>query len=148
MANKKDEEIVIPGFLKVSKIVVWVMYFWVTIGIISLLFRVFLLATSANTAAGFGNFVMNVSADYLQPFRGLFPPKDVGTTGYLDVSAIFAIIVYLFVAWGFKTLIDYIQSKIDLEIATQKSQIAKAERAKALEMQAKKAPVTIPKKVS
>ena len=97
MANKTDEEIVIPGFLKVSKIVVWVMYFWVTIGIISLLFRVFLLATSANTAAGFGNFVMNVSADYLQPFRGLFPPKDVGTTGYLDVSAIFAIIVYLFV---------------------------------------------------
>jgi uncharacterized protein YggT (Ycf19 family) len=148
MKATTDEEIVIPGFLKISKVVVWVMYFWVAIGIISLLFRVFLLAFSANTATGFGNFVMNVSADYLQPFRGLFPAKEVGTTGYLDVSAIFAIIVYLFIAWGFRTLIDYVQSKIDQETASQKYQIAKAERAKALEKQSSKSNTNTPKKVS
>ncbi len=149
MAAASEQEIVIPGFLKVSKIAVWVMYFWVTIGIISLLLRVFLLAFSANTATGFANFVMEVSNDYLQPFRGIFPSKEVGTTGYLDISALFAIVVYLFVAWGFRALIDYVQNKIDAETAIQKEAIAKRERAEVLAVQSKKtSSPSAPKKVS
>lgn len=103
----------VPGYLKVSKVIVWVMYAWVIFGIIILALRVFLLAFSANQEAGFAEFVMNTSADYMQPFRGLFPAKTVGTTGYLDVSAMFAIIVYALVGWGFSALIGYIQHKID-----------------------------------
>lgn len=103
----------VPGYLKVSKVIVWVMYAWVIFGIIILALRVFLLAFSANQEAGFAEFVLNTSADYMQPFRGLFPAKTVGTTGYLDVSAMFAIIVYALVGWGFSALIAYIQHKID-----------------------------------
>jgi uncharacterized protein YggT (Ycf19 family) len=139
MAQKITEttEIKTPASLRFSKVIVWVMYVWVLIGVISLSIRVFLLATSANTATGFANFIMNVSRDYLEPFRGIFPGKDVGTTGYLDVSAIFAIIVYLFVLWGFRSLIDYVQNKIDVNNAIQRDKVAQAKRKALLESQKK-----------
>jgi uncharacterized protein YggT (Ycf19 family) len=123
-----DDEVVVSGGLKFSKIIVWIMYVWVLIGVIALALRVFLLATSASTVSGFGKLVMQVSSDYLQPFRGMFPNKNVGETGYLDVSAIFAIIIYLFVLWGFKSLINYVQNKIDLDVYNQKMAINEAKR--------------------
>ena len=129
MAEKiYDSRVKVPGFLRISKIIVWLMYLWILFGIIVLLLRVFLLAFSANTAAGFGQFVMNTSSDYLNPFRGLFPPHQVGDTGYIDVSALFAIVVYLFVAWGFNSVISYIQRKIDLSKDTQQHEIDAARR--------------------
>jgi len=127
-SKSKDEEIIIPTKLKFSKVIVWVMYVWVLIGVIALSMRVFLLAFSASTAAGFTEFVMRVSADYLEPFRGIFPAGEVGETGYLDVSAIFAIIVYLFILWGFRSLIDYVQNKIDVDKAMQSHKITEAKR--------------------
>jgi uncharacterized protein YggT (Ycf19 family) len=130
MANRNivEDEVVIPSKLKFSKIIVWVMYAWVLIGVVALSIRVFLLAFSANTSAGFTNFILNLSNDYLQPFRGIFPSKSVGETGYLDVSAIFAIIIYLFILWGFRSLIDYVQNKIDLDKEMQIAKILEAKR--------------------
>lgn len=137
MAQKaQSDEIVVPGYLKVSKVISWLFYFWVMIGIVFMTMRVFLLATSANMNAGFSNFVWQVSQDYMQPFRGIFPTKSLGETGYLDVSAIFAIIVYLFLAWGFKALIDYVQGKIDMNKAEQQAAIRKAEAQKAAQARA------------
>ncbi|HEX5394934.1 MAG TPA: YggT family protein [Candidatus Saccharimonadales bacterium] len=121
-----DPRVKAPGFLKFSKVIVWLLYLWILFGIIMLVLRVFLLAFSANTATGFAHFVINTSDDYLQPFRGIFPPHKVGDTGYLDVSALFAIIILLFVAWGFNTLISYIQDKIDLSKDTQQHEIDEA----------------------
>jgi uncharacterized membrane protein YhiD involved in acid resistance len=46
----------------------------------------------------------------------------------LDVSALFAIIIYLFVAWGFNSLISYIQRKIDLSKDTQQHELDAARR--------------------
>ncbi len=133
MATKKDvpledQEVVVSNGLKFSKLIVWLMYIWVLIGVISLTLRVLLLALSANMSAGFANFVLEVSGDYLEPFRGMFPGKDLSDTGYLDVSAIFAIIVYLFVLWGFHSLINYVQNKIDLDKELQASKISEAKR--------------------
>ena len=124
MAEKVyDPRVKVPGFLRLSKIIVWLMYLWILFGIIVLLLRVFLLAFSANTSAGFAQFIMNTSSDYLGPFRGIFPTHQVGETGYLDVSALFAIIIYLLIAWGFNSLISYIQRKIDLSKDTQQHEI-------------------------
>jgi len=144
MATKKEmeNEVVIPGFLRFSKVLVWIMYFWVLIGVISLTLRTILLALSANTSAGFANFVITISNDYMQPFRGIFTGREVGETGYLDVSAIFAIIVYLFIAWGFHALIDFVQNKIDFSEQEQKDAIRKrkleAQRQEALRAQQKR----------
>lgn len=103
----------VPSYLRVSKVLVWVMYAWTFLGVILLSLRAFLLLFSANAATPFVEFVYRTSADYLQPFRGIFPPKSVGETGYLDVAALFAIIIYLLVAWGFSSLLSHVQQKID-----------------------------------
>ena len=110
MATKSQE---IPTYLSVGKVLTYVMYAWVMIGIIALGLRVFLLAFSANPNTPFVEFIYNTSGDFLQPFRGIFPSKPVGTTGYLDVAALFAMIIYGLIGWAFSALIHYIQSKID-----------------------------------
>lgn len=121
---QQKKEIEIPGYLKISKIVVWFLYFYILLGIISLVFRTFLVLFGADRTAGFYKLVDNVSQDYLQPFRGIFPPKPVSETGYLDVSALFAILVYLFVLWGLHSLIYYVQNKIDISRAQQEKELA------------------------
>lgn len=102
----------IPTYLSVGKILTYAMYALIIFAEIVLVFRVFLLAFSANPSTGFVNFIYRTSADFLEPFRGIFPPRAVGETGYLDVSALFAIIVYGLMAWGFAGLIGYINTKI------------------------------------
>ncbi|MFZ1323911.1 MAG: YggT family protein [Candidatus Saccharimonadales bacterium] len=125
--------VTIPGFLRISKVIAYVLYAWVIIGVVSLVLRVFLLLFSANQTTPFVKFVYNVSYDYLAPFRGIFPPRPVGETGYLDVAALFAIIIYLFLMWGFSALVQYVQHKIDVSRYEQEKEIArlKLEREKA-----------------
>lgn len=108
-----DTTIQVPGYLRISKVIAYILYAWVFFGVIVLGLQVFLLAFSANPATPFVHFIYRTSADYLEPFRQIFPPHQVSDTGYLDVAAVFAIIIYLLIAWGFSSLIHYIQFKID-----------------------------------
>lgn len=118
-----QQEIKVPGYLKLSKVLGYIMYAWVFFGIIVLGLRVFLLAFSANATTPFVEFIYRTSADYLEPFRGIFPSKSISETGYLDVAAIFAMIIYLLIGWGFSAFINYIQSKIDQFQATETEQL-------------------------
>lgn len=130
------QKISVPSYLKLGKVITVLLYTWIMFGVVMLALRTFLLATSANPTS-FVNFVYNTSADFLQPFRGIFPPKTVGETGYLDVSAIFAIIIYLIIAWLISSGIKVIQSKID---DVREQEAARAERnRKRLEEQQKQA---------
>ncbi len=142
MANNNDIKnyiptITVPAYLRISRILAYIMYAWVIFGIAVLLLRVFLLAFSANLGAPFANFIYRTSNDYLEPFRGIFPPRQLGETGYLDVAALFAIIIYLFIAWLFSTLVTYIQHKIDRTVAEQKAGF-KAQLAQKLKQPAKR----------
>lgn len=123
------EEVQTPPHLTISKIAAWAVYAWVFLGIILLGLRVFLLAFSANAATPFVNFIYRTSADYLAPFRGIFPPRSVGETGYLDVAALFAIIMYLLFAWALSSLIGYIQGKIDHSKKQQLLELAREQEA-------------------
>lgn len=128
----QNKQVSIPAYLQVSKIIAYLLYVWVIIGVISLVLRVFLLAFSANASTPFVEFIYRTSADYLQPFRGIFPAKEIGQTGYLDVAALFAVIVYLFVMWGFSSLIQYLQHRID---------VSKVEQEKTIRLAKKNSPV-------
>ncbi|MCA9324652.1 YggT family protein [Candidatus Saccharibacteria bacterium] len=108
-----QREINVPAYLKAGKVVGYAMYIWVVFGIIVLGLRVFLLAFSANSSTPFVEFIYNTSDTFLQPFRGIFPLKEVGQTGYLDVAAMFAMIIYGLLGWGFSSLTSYFQDKID-----------------------------------
>jgi|GEM_PF-2162652 len=89
-----------PWYLRLLKIATWILYIWVLIGVIALSLRVFLLLFAANPDAGFTAFVYRVSDAYLHPFRDIFPTRDVADGGYLDISALFAIIIYALIAGG------------------------------------------------
>lgn len=127
---KTGQQVQVPGYLRLSKIIAYIMYVWVIIGVVSLTLRVLLLLLSANPAAGFVDFVYRISADYLGPFRGIFPSRPVGETGYLDVAAVFAIVVYLFVLWGFSSLVNYVQFKIDQSTHEQEKEIERMRQEK------------------
>jgi uncharacterized protein YggT (Ycf19 family) len=127
--TEPKNEIVIPGYLRISRVIAYVMYAWVIFGVATLLMRVFLLAFSANATTPFVEFIYTTSADYLEPFRGIFPSKAIGETGYFDVAAVFAIIVYLFIMWGFSSLIKYLQYKIDMSREEQRLAIQSRNRA-------------------
>lgn len=118
-----DKEIHVPAYLKAGKIIGYAMYIWVVFGIIVLGLRVFLLAFSANPDTPFVEFIYNTSATFLQPFRGIFPPKSVSETGYLDVASIFAMIIYGLIGWGFSSFTSYFQDKIDQYKAAAKEQM-------------------------
>jgi uncharacterized protein YggT (Ycf19 family) len=76
-----------------------------------LLFRVFFLLFSANPETPFVTWVYKVTTDLMAPFRGIFPTKPVGETGYLDISAIFAIIFYLILSSAITNLMHYLDNK-------------------------------------
>lgn len=126
--SKLTQPIEVPSYLKISKVIVYFIYAWVIFGVVVLGLRIFLLATSANPSSGFVEFIYNTSFDYLAPFRGIFPPKTVGQTGYLDVASIFAMIMYMLFGWGIASLIEYIQSKIDIIKGNERDRQAKLER--------------------
>lgn len=113
MEETLTKKFTVPGYLKVGKFISILFYIWVLYGVIVLALRVFLLAASANSTTPFVNFIYRTSADYLAPFRGIFPPKAIGETGYIDIASLFAIIIYLLIAWLVSSGIKYIQSKID-----------------------------------
>jgi uncharacterized protein YggT (Ycf19 family) len=117
-------EVTPPIQMRISKVASYALYTWVSIGLVSLGIRVFLLLFSANREAPFVDFIYRLSADYLAPFRGIFPPHSVGETGYLDVAALFAIFIYLIVAWLVTALIKYIQEKIDAHDREERKRIA------------------------
>ena len=118
-----ERKINVPAYLRISKVIAWIMYAWVFLGIIVLGIRIFLLAFSANTATPFVEFIYRTSADYLAPFRDIFPPRQISETGYFDVAALFAIIIYLLIAWGFSSLVGYIQYRIDKEKTRQAKEL-------------------------
>lgn len=94
--------------LLIGKAVVYATYVVIMFAEIMLLFRVFLLLFNANPATPFVQFVYDTSADFLAPFRGIFPPHMTQNGGYLDVSALFAMIVYLILAALIQSLMNYL----------------------------------------
>ncbi|MEX2014647.1 MAG: YggT family protein [Candidatus Saccharimonadales bacterium] len=55
-----------------------------------ILFRLF----DANPSAGFVNWIYDTSDVIIAPFRGIFPPATIEQGNVLDVSALFAVLIY------------------------------------------------------
>lgn len=99
-------------FIKFTRAISYIVYAFTIIAVVFLTMGFFLLLFSANPNVGFTQFVYKVAAEFLQPFRGIFPPHQISETGYFSTSALFAIIFYLFFAAGMDALIGYINVKM------------------------------------
>lgn len=99
-------------FIKFTRAIVYVVYAFTIIAVVSLTFGFFLLLFGANPDTPFVQFVYNIANEFMAPFRGIFNTHPVGQTGYFSASALFAIIVYLVFAAAVSSLISYLNVKM------------------------------------
>lgn len=99
------------SFIKVARALTYLVYFFAVTAIVFLAIGFVLLLFGANTETAFVRFVYHIAAEFLQPFRGIFPPKQITDTSYFSASGLFAIVMYSFFATAIHGLINYITVK-------------------------------------
>lgn len=98
--------------IKLSRGLTYFAYGYAIVASVFLALGTFLLLFSANTESGFVRFVYSGAVNFLEPFKGIFPPKQVSETGYFSTSAVFAIIMYLIAAVALHSLISWLTLKM------------------------------------
>jgi len=94
--------------IKTGRVLLWLVYVWVTLTVVLLLLAFILLLFGADPAAGFVQWVYRSTERAMAPFRGIFEPVVLSDQSVLDVSVLFAMIVYSFTALGLNAAIDWV----------------------------------------
>lgn len=98
--------------IKVARVLLWLVYAWVAVTLVLLLLLFVLQLFGANPTAGFVDWVYRSTERAMAPFRGIFEPVAVSDQSVLDISVLFAMIVYAFVALGLHTLLDWVTGRL------------------------------------
>src|SRR5580765_2008775 len=98
--------------IKVCRALVWIVYAWVAITIVLLFLGFLLQLLGADPSAGFVEFIYRSTARAMAPFRGIFESVPLSDNSVLDISILFAIIVYSFVALGVGIALDWVTGKL------------------------------------
>ena len=100
------------GIEKVARGLVYLVYFWVVLSIVILVLGFFLLLFGANPDASFAEWTYRALDRVMKPFRGIFESVDLSGNSVLDVSVLFAMIVYGILALALRALIDWLTYRI------------------------------------
>lgn len=95
-------------FTDLGRIVSGVFNFIVGVAILGLVFRVLLRLFGANPTADFVRFIYDSTTPLLSPFRGIFQSEVISKDHVLEFSTLFAIVIYLLVAWLVTELIEFV----------------------------------------
>jgi uncharacterized protein YggT (Ycf19 family) len=98
--------------VKAGRALVYLVYFFVWLCLAILAMGFFLLLFGANPDAAFAEWVYRALDRALKPFRGLFQSVQLNGQSVLDVSVLFAMIVYGIVALALRALIDWLTYRI------------------------------------
>lgn len=99
--------------IKVARVLSYLVYFFVLVALVFLVLGFFLELFAANPDAGFSRWVYRNLDRVMEPFRGIFPTKVISDNGStLDVSILFAMIVYGIAGLGLKALVDWLTDKM------------------------------------
>ena len=93
--------------------IVWLVYAFVIAAIIIATLAFFLQLFGANPTADFAAWVYRSAARVTAPFRGIFPSHAITDDAYLDVSLLFAIIMYGIFALLISELVSWLERKRD-----------------------------------
>ena len=91
-----------------ARALTYLVYAFVLVALVLLLLAFFMLLLGANPHAPFAEFVNRGLTRVMAPFRGLFEPVNLDGRSVLDVSVLFAMIVYGIVALLLRDLIDWL----------------------------------------
>ena len=97
---------------RLARALTYLVYAFVLVALVLLLFAFFLLLFGANPDAPFAEWVYRGLGRVMAPFRGLFEPVPMDGRSVLDVSVLFAMIVYGLAALGLNALIDWLTTRI------------------------------------
>jgi uncharacterized protein YggT (Ycf19 family) len=95
-----------------ARALTYLVYAFVIAALVILVFGFFLLLFGANPDAPFAEWVYRALRRVMAPFRGLFEPVQLDGRSVLDVSILFAMIVYGTAALGLHALIDWLTARI------------------------------------
>lgn len=99
-------------FTKISRVLTYLVYAYTIIAITFLSIGFVLLLFGANPNTAFTKFVYEVATEFLAPFRGIFPLRQISENSYFSGSILFAIIIYAILAMSLHALISYITTKL------------------------------------
>ena len=117
------------GFVLATRVVTYLIYFYVVVVEIILIIGFFLLLFGANPSAGFTQWAYRNLDRVMEPFRGIFTPIQLGTTSgnveaVFETSVLFAMIVYLIIGMLLSGLTRWLSQRLRYLDAAE----AKAER--------------------
>lgn len=98
--------------LRAAKAFVVFVYIVVIIELVLLVLGFFLQLFGASTDAEFTRWVYRNVERIMEPFRGMFPSQAVTDQSVLDVSLLFAMIVYSLVGIGVHALVTWLTERI------------------------------------
>ena len=106
------------AILWVVRAISYLVYFYLIVVEIILFIGFFLLLFGANPSAGFTEWAYRNLDRVMDPFRGIFSPVELGTTGNdvpatFDTSVLFAMIIYGIIALLFSALIGWLSSRLN-----------------------------------
>jgi hypothetical protein len=97
---------------RVARALTYLAYAFVIVGLIILLLGFFLELFGANPHAAFAEWLHHALRRVMTPFRGLFEPLPLDGRSVLDVSILFAMLVYAIVALALDALIAWLTARI------------------------------------
>jgi uncharacterized protein YggT (Ycf19 family) len=101
--------------LRLTRVLVWLVWAYFVFVVIILTAGFFLLLFNANPDNSFVEWVYRNYDRVMDPFRGIFPAATTEAESVVDLSAIFAIIVYGIFAMLVHALVDYLGRRITSE---------------------------------
>ena len=122
----------LPWLLKAARVVVWVIYAIVLLTAINLTLAFFLRLFGASPDAAFVEWVYRNAEEAMRPFRGIFPPHELGGTSVLDTSLLFGTVCYFVLALLIDAVVHWLSRKLlrqEREIANARAQADAATQA-------------------
>jgi uncharacterized protein YggT (Ycf19 family) len=82
------------GFLRIARALVLLVYAVVMAYVVILSIAFFLQLLGASPTASFTDWVYRAAARIMEPFRGIFPTKQVSDESVFNASMLFAVVIY------------------------------------------------------
>ena len=129
------------GFVLATRVISYLIYFYVIVVEIILIIGFFLLLFGANPSAGFTEWAYRNLDRVMEPFRGIFTPIQLGTTSgnveaVLDTSVLFAMIVYGIVAMLLGALTRWLSQRLRYLDAAEADAERREQQERAADLQA------------
>ena len=104
--------------LRIGRWLVLFVYGFVVVAVTILGIAFFLRLFNANVSAPFVEWIYRSTAVIMQPFRGIFPPVEGEQGSVLDVSILFAMLMYSLFGIVVHNLVDFLDRRLERNAAS------------------------------